>query len=1695
MPIGPGTAASQVVGDAGQATGAFGRLQCPSAHVPIGPGTAASQVVGDAGQATGALARPQCPSAHVPIGPGTAASQVVGDAGQATGAFARLQCPSAHVPIGPGTAASQVVGDAGQATGALARLQFPSAHVPTGPSTAASQVVGDAGQATGALARLQFPSAHVPTGPSTAASQVVGDAGQATGALARLQFPSAHVPTGPSTAASQVAGDVGQATGALAELQFPSAHVLTGPSTAASQVAGDVGQATGALAELQFPSALVSSGLRAATCQVAEQVTGAELQFSSALVSTGPFSVASPVVGDAGQGIDASHVAGQVPGAASPFPSVFVLSGSGTAVSQVTGDAGQVTGALAKQQTLSTCQLRHKLCNQLNKWAEVSEEEVRLSALRAIHRPARTMPEWPHPSHVEACTVRYLLSCESTRMVELLGVSSTELWWLREVAVGYRYPIASAWFRAQPVERQRELTEQMDVEATSSSDFGTPPLSTGSSSTASPSLDRRGYLAANEFPARDVSVSLHSPGEEVGAARLEADEEQPSGFGMEPLGSSSEGEMSEESVAEEYRRVHAFNSWDPAYRPRVVQQRVEAWRRLGLRQGLSPEIQDLSYSENSSVQMMVGYFRYERPRSDRSETPSPPAVRTMYLCGSCPIHSWHHLSYLQPCMQEADLSRAAVLSVSSAVNSCEKGEDESQLPGNKDSQPHSLSSSVSFPEENTGSWQVELPAAEVSSAIVEELCHQHYAAAVTAKRLARDLECLSPIDGGHPELLQLWLDQKVLRDQLESVLVQAKTVQVDEAEGVSGDSGNSGFLSAQDVSLSGDVPTDTFLHTRTVGLQEVRSELSLWKQPAQEELEALFDRTQACRKTTEQQVQQWIQDGVTVHVLPGKAVCTRKAGVGKRRFRAVVCGNYLPAEAASGESTYAGGIEAITVRIALSFATRQGWYPSSLDVRTAFLNAPVQKSDKTVLIVKPPKILEDLQLSTSGERWIVDKALYGLTTSPRDWSRHRDSILKSMPIPSCLGVLHLHQCRADDNLWKLVDEGHKTHGLLIVYVDDLLLLTVKERADEVWSAIKKQWQTTEPCWATGQEPLSFCGLELYRSGQCLWIRQTRYIQELLDRHNVTQVASSPMSNWVPPQCPEQPSLEKVREAQKVTGELLWISTKSRPDLSYAVGKLSQYATKSPDDVLMWAQQIWKYLNNTRHLAIQYGGPISPLGSHQQLQKPRSEQVLELYSDASHAPHGDRSQQCTVALWCGDLILWDAGRQPFVALSSAECELISMLATMNIGESIGPFFEELLEDDLQHHLYGDNQAACRSFEDSATNWRTRHLKIRAAAGRERVQLGTWSVMHIPGQYQLADIATKPLAGPRLLWLLQLMNVTFYDHTATVFTQPAPSAIPVGTGKSEPAPSAIPVGTGKSEPAPSAIPVGTGKSEPAPSAIPVGTEKSEPAPSAIPVGTGKSENQTSKVEYKGEEGPCQGEFSPRHSSSSRPKVRLQKPSTTDSALKESSGQPVTLATQIARESAEEAMVPAGAIQRPVQVRMALIAIILASLCYPTEGSRDVVFFEGGNSFTNAVSLQELAGWTAMFLLVVLVWEVWKWIVRRLTSCVKGKQSLPTKASSTSSMAMERFSTNGPDKWELYNEAKLAILVHHKPRQMLYDPGPSRLPFAEERLTGFRITVVYFLSSKQYRFIVDHLSEPGRARFHLHQAWVGQTVLLLK
>ena len=68
------------------------------------------------------------------------------------------------------------------------------------------------------------------------------------------------------------------------------------------------------------------------------------------------------------------------------------------------------------------------------------------------------------------------------------------------------------------------------------------------------------------------------------------------------------------------------------------------------------------------------------------------------------------------------------------------------------------------------------------------------------------------------------------------------------------------------------------------------------------------------------------------------------------------------------------------------------------------------------------------------------------------------------------------------------------------------------------------------------------------------------------------------------------------------------------------------------------------------------------------------------------------------------------------------------------------------------------ASIRAFEPGTGGWRNRHLRMRSAAARERVDSGALVVQHISGEFQVADIGTKSLGSSRIIALLKLANVT-------------------------------------------------------------------------------------------------------------------------------------------------------------------------------------------------------------------------------------------------------------------------------------------------------------------------------------------------
>jgi len=119
--------------------------------------------------------------------------------------------------------------------------------------------------------------------------------------------------------------------------------------------------------------------------------------------------------------------------------------------------------------------------------------------------------------------------------------------------------------------------------------------------------------------------------------------------------------------------------------------------------------------------------------------------------------------------------------------------------------------------------------------------------------------------------------------------------------------------------------------------------------------------------------------------------------------------------------------------------------------------------------------------------------------------------------------------------------------------------------------------------------------------------------------------------------------------QAVVGSLLYLSTKTRPDIAYAVSRVTRFCAKPTKEHWAAVKRILRYLKGTSNLGLLY----------------REDTPAEItgYSDADWAGDvGDRkSTSGYVFLLGGAAISWRSSKQTCVALSTAEVDYVALSA--------------------------------------------------------------------------------------------------------------------------------------------------------------------------------------------------------------------------------------------------------------------------------------------------------------------------------------------------------------------------------------------------------------------------------------------------
>ena len=329
-----------------------------------------------------------------------------------------------------------------------------------------------------------------------------------------------------------------------------------------------------------------------------------------------------------------------------------------------------------------------------------------------------------------------------------------------------------------------------------------------------------------------------------------------------------------------------------------------------------------------------------------------------------------------------------------------------------------------------------------------------------------------------------------------------------------------------------------------------------------------------------------------------------------------------------------------------------------------------------------PTVFRKLGLAGPDDVWIIQKAVYGLTSSPRDWCLYRDETLPTMSWRRNRQGQEVDGSfirTPDDNVWRLEEVDRKTGekfwaGLMSVYVDDLLVTAEDSAAKAAIQAIADVWAISDVETADVQRPVKYCGFEIEaaedQNGYIL--TQKGYEQEMLKRWNVTKSISYP--NFKLGEGDEDPAdpidQSQVKTAQAIAGALLWLNTRTRPDISVGVSAVCRLATKNPAKSIEIGMTVMAYIHgNPGGLHYPKGVPEEVWGDKHQLKIARNVKLLEVFSDIAYGTGSrGRSVQGIAIFFGGCIISWQTTVQPFVTHSTAESELVAYCDALNAGRS-------------------------------------------------------------------------------------------------------------------------------------------------------------------------------------------------------------------------------------------------------------------------------------------------------------------------------------------------------------------------------------------------------------------------------------------
>jgi hypothetical protein len=497
--------------------------------------------------------------------------------------------------------------------------------------------------------------------------------------------------------------------------------------------------------------------------------------------------------------------------------------------------------------------------------------------------------------------------------------------------------------------------------------------------------------------------------------------------------------------------------------------------------------------------------------------------------------------------------------------------------------------------------------------------------------------------------------------------------------------------------------------------------------------------------------------------------------------------------------TYASCVEQPGARIFWSLAALHGMTVLGADAGNAFAEAPPPIQPFYMAIDDQFRNwwTESLGNAPIPEGMVlpVQHAMQGHPEAPRLWEKHIVQILEKLGFQSTTHEKCIYQKTVAS---KKVLFLRQVDNFAVACSDPAI-------SKEIIRQIGAQLQVPLNDLGTLTK---FNGLDILQTRDYNKIYCQSFLVKVLKQHgweeDITQHNPVPMRNDTTyhaqmegallPNTPEeaQQLQEEHFNYRQAIGEAIYAMTIARPDIAFAVIKLSQYSANPAKIHYQAVRQLFKYLALTTSRGVYYWRkipvpalPVIPAEacvSHLDILDtiPKSKQPHRIHAYVDSDWGSDRTHRRSVTglviMLAGGVIAYKSKYQPTVALSSTKAEFTAASEAGKTTLYLRSILHELgFSQYLPTLLYEDNTGALHMANAQQPTRRTRHMDTKYFAIQDWVEHDQIEVTQIGTANNVSDAFTKALG-----------RIKFYEQTDVIMGRRIPPYVPTWVRQDHPAP---------------------------------------------------------------------------------------------------------------------------------------------------------------------------------------------------------------------------------------------------------------------------------------------------------------------